>query len=504
MLEKQISNRYLKESKVIRAKSELELEQKVKIQKHQWKKKEEIQKMKDAAFENTRRALSLVEEYRSLLTSSLSYNHIIDWDKLMSYSPFSKSEPLLDTYIDQIGVPSENLFLETLFSSLKKKRIDKEREAKKLYYKAFTEYQYEKNSFINMQKEKNQKVENFKSSLHKGESETIEKYIKKVLSNSPYPSAFTKDFDLQYDGNSRSLIVEYFLPHPERIPRVIEYKYVQTRKEVDEKIMKDKDFQQYYDDVLYQITLRTIYECISADYVHHIETIIFNGLINGIDTSTGNEFTSCILSLHVDKEEFMKLNLERIVPKDCFQKLKGLSAGPLHQIAPVKPIQSINKEDKRFVDSKEMLTEANSIPNLAQMPWEDFEHLVSGLFRLYFERFGGEVKVTRASREGGVDAIGFDPDPIRGGKIIIQAKRYNKVVPVAHVRELNGIMNHEKAIKGILVTTSYFGKDSWNFIKDTHIELIDGPRLLHLFNEFGYNVRIDIKKKITKQKKEVN
>jgi len=35
------------------------------------------------------------------------------------------------------------------------------------------------------------------------------------------------------------------------------------------------------------------------------------------------------------------------------------------------------------------------------------------------------VKVTQASRDRGVDAIAFDPDPIRGGKFVIQAKRYN-------------------------------------------------------------------------------
>ena len=35
---------------------------------------------------------------------------------------------------------------------------------------------------------------------------------------------------------------------------------------------------------------------------------------------------------------------------------------------------------------------------------------------------GREVKITQASRDG--DAIAFDPDQIRGGKIVIQAKRY--------------------------------------------------------------------------------
>ncbi|MDA1771306.1 restriction endonuclease [Bacillus cereus] len=104
-----------------------------------------------------------------------------------------------------------------------------------------------------------------------------------------------------------------------------------------------------------------------------------------------------------------------------------------------------------------------------------------------FNEDGAEVKVTQASRDGGVDAIAFDPDPIKGGKFIIQAKRYNMTVPVSAVRDLYGTMLHEGATKGILVTTSSFGKDSVTFIKDKPITLIDGQNLLYLFNKFGYS-----------------
>ncbi|MCT4477723.1 restriction endonuclease [Peribacillus frigoritolerans] len=133
---------------------------------------------------------------------------------------------------------------------------------------------------------------------------------------------------------------------------------------------------------------------------------------------------------------------------------KGLNASALIQLAPVRPILEIDKDDKRFVESKEILAGINSIPNLAAMPWENFEHLVRELFAFYFSKIGCEVKVTKASRDGGIDAIAFDPDPIRGGKFIIQAKKNNHVVPISAVRELNGIMADEGAVKGILVTTS--------------------------------------------------
>lgn len=104
--------------------------------------------------------------------------------------------------------------------------------------------------------------------------------------------------------------------------------------------------------------------------------------------------------------------------------------------------------------------------NLAAMHWEDFEQFVRELFELEFAQNGGEVKVTQASRDGGVDAVIFDPDPLRGGKIVIQAKRYTNTVGVSAVRDLYGTVINEGANTGILITTSDYGHDSYEFAKD--------------------------------------
>src|SRR5207237_3569804 len=114
------------------------------------------------------------------------------------------------------------------------------------------------------------------------------------------------------------------------------------------------------------------------------------------------------------------------------------------------------------------------------MDWEDFEHLIREVFAKEFNSNGGEVKVTQASRDGGVDAVAFDPDPIRGGKIVIQAKRYTNVVGVSAVRDLFGTVMNEGANKGILVTTSHYGSDAYDFAKGKPLTLLDGGNLLSL------------------------
>lgn len=55
--------------------------------------------------------------------------------------------------------------------------------------------------------------------------------------------------------------------------------------------------------------------------------------------------------------------------------MKGLVAGPLSQLAPVKSIMKLDRNDARFVESQEVLAEINSKSNLAEILWEEFEHL---------------------------------------------------------------------------------------------------------------------------------
>ncbi len=492
MIQRKITNHYLNESKLMKAKTEYELELKIKKQKQQWQEKEQLLRMKIDAKNETDHVLGLIQNYRNLLLGSLDINHAIGWDMLYDKKEFNLTEPILEDFINEVGVPKEEVFIELIFSSVKKKREEKLKEAERLFQEASIEFLYEKNRFYNEQKEKDTQVDNFRKGFEKGNKEPIEKYFTMVLNNSSYPKGFIKEFSLGFDQQNKNLIIEYSVPHPDNIPNIIEYRFIQARQEIEKKFMKKADFQEFYNDVIYQITLRTIYECFISDYPHHLDTIVFNGWVHGIDTSTGIDFSSRIISILVNYEEFMSLNLQRVVAKDCFRKLKGQSAGPLYHLSPVKPILELMKDDERFIETRDVLAEINSIPNLAEMEWDDFEHLVTNLFSLYFKEIG-EVKITRKSREGGIDGVIFDPDPIRGGKYLIQAKRYNDIVPPAAVRELNGAKDHEKATRGILITTGYFGPDSLTFATENNITLIDGNRLVYMLNEHGYQVRCEIK-----------
>jgi hypothetical protein len=192
-------------------------------------------------------------------------------------------------------------------------------------------------------------------------------------------------------------------------------------------------------------------------------------------------------------KNFYLCNLANIDPKLCFKSLKGVGSSKLHSLTPIAPILNISREDKRFISSYEVAKELNETCNLAAMDWEDFEHLIRELFEKEFSQSGGEVKVTRASRDHGVDAVAFDPDPIRGGKIVIQAKRYTNTVGVSSFRDLYGTVMNEGATKGILVTTADYGPDAYEFAKGKPLTLLNGSNLLHLLEKHGHKAKIDLK-----------
>jgi restriction system protein len=289
------------------------------------------------------------------------------------------------------------------------------------------------------------------------------------------------------------VVIDYRLPAPNDLPTLKETRYIAARDEFRETHLKDKEIEVLYGRAIYQVALRTIHELFEADEIDAIDAVVFNGWVHHTDPRSGQDTKACITSIQTTKREFEQINLAAVDPKQCFRALKGVAASTLTSLVPVAPILQLNKKDPRFVASRNVSSSFDEGTNIAAIGWEEFEHLVREIFAAEFTRDGGEVKVTQSSRDGGVDAIAFDPDPIRGGKIVIQAKRYTNPVDVAAVRDLYGTVVNEGATKGILVTTSSFGPDAYRFAKDKPLTLLNGGNLLHLLAKHGHKARIDLK-----------
>ncbi len=157
------------------------------------------------------------------------------------------------------------------------------------------------------------------------------------------------------------------------------------------------------------------------------------------------------------------MNISKVDALDAFRALRGAFVFSTEEIVPIEPQIRLDKNDARFVEGKEILDGMAQGQNLATMDWQEFEHLIRELLAKEYGKDGSDVRITRASRDRGVDAVVFDPDPLHGGKYVVQAKRYNNVVDVSAVRDLYGTMLNEGAARGILVTTSRYGRDAFDF-----------------------------------------
>lgn len=361
------------------------------------------------------------------------------------------------------------------------------------YDKAVLAHKGAKKAFASKVKDQSDAIEAFKSKYFKKDKQSIHEYCDIVLEASHYPDCIKPNWELEYQPGTNILVVQYDLPAPDDLPQIESYRYVKTRNEVVEKVISKSALKALYDATIYKICIRTIHELFEADIANAIEAIGFNGVVTMRNPATGIEETKTIISVLSRKDEFMAFDLAKVDAKETFKYLKGVSASTLINVTPVPPVIQMEKTDKRFVDSKEVVADVDEKTNLASMHWEEFEHLVRELFEKEFSVNGGEVKVTQGSSDGGVDAIAFDPDPIRGGKIIIQAKRYTNVVGVSAVRDLYGTVLNEGATKGILITTSNYGPDSYTFAKNKPLTLLSGSNLLSMLEKHGHKAMIDIK-----------
>ena len=332
-------------------------------------------------------------------------------------------------------------------------------------------------------------IDNFQQQLNAGSPLAIVNYFTMVLDASAYLDGFSQHAKLAYVPESKQLIVEYDLPTFEIIPTAASYKYAKTKDGVTEAARPLPQRKTLYSSLVAQVTLRTLYELFTADRLGHIDIIVFNGYVASVDKGTGHPMRTCLVTVRTSRDTFMHLNLSQVDPPTCLKTLNASVSKSPTELAPVRPVMELSMVDPRFIEETDVLSSLDQRPNLMDLTPPEFESLITNLF----QKMGLETRQTQASRDGGVDCVAFDPRPIFGGKVVIQAKRYKSTVGVSAVRDLYGTVQNEGASKGILVTTSGYGKASYEFAEGKPLELLSGSNLLYLLAEHtGIEAKIEM------------
>lgn len=331
-------------------------------------------------------------------------------------------------------------------------------------------------------------IDSFQLDLSAGVPAALRDYFTLVLETSAYPADFPHHASLAYIPESQQLVIEYELPSLSVVPEVSSYKYVKSQDAISTTARPLPQRKALYQSVLAQVAIRTIHEIFESDRSAQVANVVFNGYVEPIHPGTGHRTRTYLLSLRTTRPAFLALNLQGVEPLACLKELGAVVSKSPAELAPVRPVLDFNMVDPRFIEETDVLAELDQRPNLLALTPSEFEALIANLFG----KMGLETRLTQASRDGGVDCIAYDPRPVLGGKVVIQAKRYKDTVGVSAVRDLYGTVHNEGAAKGILVTTSGYGAAAFEFAKNKPLELLSGGNLLYLLAEHaGIQAKIE-------------
>lgn len=319
--------------------------------------------------------------------------------------------------------------------------------------------------------------------LRVGEPETVVEFFSAVLfASAAWPEGFPREVAAAYDGAGRTFVLDWDLPEYEVVPAAKGVKYLPSTdqdKEVPRPVTQRRAL---YRDVLAQSVLLAVRELFVADRGGVLESVALNGYVGGVDPATGLAGRVCVASVVVGRRDFDRLNLELVGAVECLTGALGgrLSAKPEERVA-VAPLRTPEQ-----VGSDVVVQGDGDEPDLLAMDPIAFEGLVAELFRAR----GLQAVTTRRSNDGGVDVEALDSDPISGGSIVVQVKRYRNTVPPTAVRDLYGTVQDAGANKGVLVTTSKFGPGSYAFANGKPLTLISGTELVDLLHQHGLRGRL--------------
>lgn len=319
---------------------------------------------------------------------------------------------------------------------------------------------------------------NIKKELYKNKDiMMISSYKEEILNQIQYPFEFKKSINTGYCKDSRKLVIDYLLPDIKIVPGIKGYEYKKTKDEIKAISINTKDRNSIYNQVIFSIVINCINHLFEKDIHDNIDMIVFNGYIEDIDLSTGQDISPYIISAIINKDMFKSIDINRI---DMLKCLKDTMQGRVdinsnlcfREITPICKCDYLNKSV--VIDKGINLLEVNPFI---------LEDLVITLFR----NMGYEVMETKKTNDGGIDCILNNDDPIMGGKVIGQVKRYKKNIDIPKLREFESVLRNSDAMKGIFISTSNFSPQCEEFASKNNISLINGSLLVDCFNRYGIN-----------------
>ncbi|MFE5889383.1 restriction endonuclease [Streptomyces sp. NPDC056462] len=319
--------------------------------------------------------------------------------------------------------------------------------------------------------------------VRRGEPDSAIEYFSAALySSTAWPEGFPRQVAAAFDPAARQLVLDWEMPTYDIVPGAKSVRYVPSQDQDKETARPVAQRRALYREVLAQSTLLVLHQLFAADEYGILDSVALNGFVDAPDPATGRQSHIFLATVMAGRSGFTELHLEQVDPVSCLtDALRGQLATRPDQLTSVRP-----SRQPQDVGNHVVTHGGDEEPDLFDMDPIAFESLVAELFRA----MGMQAVTTERSNDGGVDVDALDPTPIRGGKIVVQVKRYRNTVPPTAVRDLYGTVQDRGANKGVLVTTSAFGPGSHTFARGKPLELISGSELVDLLHRHGLRGRL--------------
>ncbi len=335
--------------------------------------------------------------------------------------------------------------------------------------------------------EQHARVDEFLQALRQRDRRAVRRYFQNSFDHVPEPPGFPRGRRVGYAPESGLLALDWDLPELAIVPAASSYRYDRTDDTMTAIPRPEAERRRLYQQLVAQLALRALHLAFGFDRYGVADTVVFNGHVESVDLATGRMVRPCLITLRATREQFEPLVLDQLDPVACVRGHFGADVSPHpEELQPVEPVLEVDLTDPRTITPVDVISEIDRRPNLLDLTPDGFEHLVENLL----SRMGLETRLFRPHGDGGIDCVAFDPAPVTGGKIVVQAKLYTKTVPPAAVRDLFGTVTDAGATKGILITTGGFGPASYRFANGKPLQLIDGTGLLALCHRHDIPARI--------------
>lgn len=367
----------------------------------------------------------------------------------------------------------------TLYASEIESYKRSERSRQDRLIKRRTEYDEHVSQACDAAKQHRERIE---TGISEGDETSVEEFAAFAIGRLPVPKPMKLDPRIAYRPEPREIVVEIDLPLTEIVPIEKTVTYIKSRKDFKTTTRPKAELNKLYESVIAQLPLAVIDSLFRGFSRDSVESLTVNGVVPIVDRATGQTTTDYLLSVTTARDRFNSLDLssDKLEPAECLRALGAkFSPNPMAYES-VPPYLTFDQAKYHLGPSIEVAAGLDGRTNLLKLDWPSFEQLVR---ELLFKLAATDVRVTRRSRDEGIDGVIFDCDAALGGEYIVQAKRYKNVVPANDVRALAGVLHDKRANHAIFVTTSWFSDDGRQFALANRVRLIEGPELKHLLRK---------------------